>query len=58
MPKKPHRQHFIETARELGCDPDDPRVADVLKAMATQLPKTHADEQPKRRKLDKKENKE
>lgn len=32
---------FIEAARELGCDPDDPRVAEVLKAMAAQPPKRH-----------------
>lgn len=32
---------FLEAARELGCDPDDPRVAEVLKAMAAQRPKPH-----------------
>jgi len=33
--------NFVELARELGCDPDDPRVAEVLKAMAAQPPKPH-----------------
>lgn len=32
---------FEDIARELGCDPDDPRVAEVLKAMAAQPPKPH-----------------
>jgi len=32
---------FVKLACELGCDPDDPRVADVLKAMAKQPPKPH-----------------
>lgn len=32
---------FEHVARELGCDPDDPRVAEVLKAMAAQPPKPH-----------------
>lgn len=32
---------FEDVARELGCDPDDPRVAQVLKAMAAQPPKPH-----------------
>lgn len=32
---------FTEIARELGCDPDDPRVAEALKAMAAQPPKPH-----------------
>lgn len=32
---------FEDVARELGCDPDDPRVAEVLKAMAAQPPKPH-----------------
>lgn len=41
---KPRRQSgesFSDIARELGCDPDDPRVAEVLKAMAAQPPKPH-----------------
>ena len=43
MPKSSESQidRFSEIARELGCDPDDPRVADVLKAMAKQPPKPH-----------------
>lgn len=32
---------FVRLARELGCDPGDPRVAEVLKAMAAQPPKPH-----------------
>lgn len=32
---------FEIVARELGCDPDDPRVAEVLKAMAKQPPQPH-----------------
>jgi hypothetical protein len=32
---------FESLARELGCDPDDPRVAEVLKSMAAQPPKPH-----------------
>lgn len=33
---------FLDIARELGCDPDDPRVAEVLRAMAAQRPKPRA----------------
>ncbi len=32
---------FEHLARELGCDPNDPRVAEVLKTMAAQPPKPH-----------------
>jgi hypothetical protein len=32
-------QAFIETAREMGCDPDDPRGLDVLKRLAATPPK-------------------
>jgi hypothetical protein len=27
-------QRFLEAARELGCDPADPRIPDVLRGMA------------------------
>ncbi|MCB1884480.1 MAG: hypothetical protein KDG89_10880 [Geminicoccaceae bacterium] len=40
---------FLEAARELGADPHDPRIRDVLRGMAAQGPKPHAEE-PKRRK--------
>jgi len=29
-------QRFLEAARELGCDPADPRIPDVLRGMAAQ----------------------
>lgn len=32
--KEKQKQAFIETARELGADPDDPRVLEALKGMS------------------------